>query len=73
MLLLDAVSFRNSLYVITGTLYSEDEKPLPQADETHKIPSTYFKVVYDIQGNSASFIFDQDLPKIASKKSVIKK
>jgi endonuclease G len=61
----DAVGFRNSLYVITGTLYSEDEKPLPQADETHKIPSAYYKVVYDLKGNSASFMFDQDLPKSA--------
>jgi endonuclease G len=60
-----AVSFRNSLFVITGTLYSKDEKPLPQADETHKIPSAYYKVVYDIQGNSASFMFDQDLPRSA--------
>lgn len=61
----DAVGFRNSLYVITGTLYSENEKPLPQADETHKVPSAYFKVIYDSKGNAASFIFDQDLPKNA--------
>ena len=61
----EAVSFRSSLYVITGRLYSEDEKPLPLADETHKIPSAYYKVVYDIKGNSASFLFDQDLPKNA--------
>jgi endonuclease G len=59
----EAVGFRNSLYVITGTLYLEDEKPLPQADETHKIPSAYYKVVYDMKGNSVSFMFDQDLPK----------
>ena len=57
--------FRNSLFVITGTLYSEDEKPLPQADQTHKIPSAYYKVVYDMKGISASFMFDQDLPKSA--------
>lgn len=61
----EAVRFRRSLFVITGTLYSEDEKPLPLADEAHKIPSAYYKVVYDRKGNSASFIFDQDLPKNA--------
>jgi endonuclease G len=48
-----------------SSLYSEDEKPLPQADETHKIPSAYYKVVYDLKGNSASFMFDQYLPKSA--------
>ena len=30
----DAVGFRKSLYVITGTLYLGDEQPLPHADET---------------------------------------
>lgn len=61
-----AVSFRNSLYVITGTLYLENEAPLPGADETHTIPSAYFKVVYDLKGNAASFFFDQDLPRKAN-------
>jgi endonuclease G len=51
------VGFRNSLYVITGTLYSEDEQPLPQA---------YFKIVYDLKGNAASFIFDQELKRNAT-------
>lgn len=62
----NAVSFRNSLYVITGTLYLEDEEPLPSADESHTIPSAYFKVIYDLKGNSASFLFDQDLPRNAN-------
>lgn len=61
----DAVSFRNPLYVITGTLYLENEKPLPKADESHKVPSAYFKVIYDLNGHSASFIFDQELPRKA--------
>jgi endonuclease G len=59
----NAVSFRNSLYVITGTLYLEDKEPLPGADESHTIPSAYFKIIYDLKGNSASFLFDQDLPR----------
>lgn len=59
------VAFRKSLYVITGTLYLHAEEGLPKADEKHIIPSAYFKVVYDINGNSASFVFDQDLPRTA--------
>ena len=59
----NAVSFRKSLYVITGTLYFENEEPLPHADESHRIPSAYFKIIYDLKGNAASFLFDQDLPR----------
>lgn len=59
----NAVGFRNSLYIITGTLYFENEAPLPHADEIHKIPSAYYKIVYDLKGSSASFLFDQDLPR----------
>jgi endonuclease G len=62
----NAVGFRKSLYVITGTLYSEREKPLPGADEPHVVPSAYFKVIYDSKGNAASFMFDQDLPRNAN-------
>lgn len=60
-----AVSFRKPLYVITGTIYQEREESLPRADESHILPSGYFKVVYDLNGNAASFIFDQDLPRSA--------
>ena len=59
----DAVGYRNSLYVITGALYLETERELPEADEPHKVPSAYYKVIYDLNGNAASFIFDQDLPR----------
>jgi endonuclease G len=62
----DAVRFRKSLYVITGTLYSEKEAPLPDADQSHIIPSSYFKIIYDLKGNAASFVFDQDLPRDAN-------
>jgi endonuclease G len=61
----NAVSFRNSLYVITGTLYSKKEASLPGADESHAIPSSYFKIIYDLKGNAASFIFDQNLSRKA--------
>ncbi|GIU50266.1 DNA/RNA non-specific endonuclease [Shewanella sp. KT0246] len=55
----DAVSYSKPLYVITGPLYTEKMKPLPKADETHSVPSGYFKVIYDAKGNAASFIMHQ--------------
>lgn len=53
------VSFRNPLFVITGPLFTSDMPSLPKADEEHKVPSGYFKVVYDIKGNAAAFIMQQ--------------
>jgi endonuclease G len=55
----DAVGYRNSLFVITGPLYDGSTLQLPKADEPHKIPTAYFKVVYDLEGNSASFVMKQ--------------
>jgi len=61
-----AVAYQKPLYVITGTLYTESEEPLPKADESHAVPSAFYKIVYDIKGNAAGFVFDQDLPKSTS-------
>ncbi|MEE9214035.1 MAG: DNA/RNA non-specific endonuclease [Thermodesulfobacteriota bacterium] len=58
----------NTVYVMTGTLYEKDMPQLPKADEPHKVPSGYWKIVI-VPGNSinslksASFIFDQDTPR----------
>ena len=62
----NTVTYRESLYVITGTLYQRAVRALPKADEDHVIPSGYFKVVYDLKGNSAAFVMDQETPKGAS-------
>lgn len=59
----DGVSFRNSLYVITGPLYEGDTVELPKADEDHIIPSGYYKIVYDERGNAAAFIMPQSSPR----------
>ncbi|PMO52712.1 DNA/RNA endonuclease [Vibrio breoganii] len=59
----DAVSFRDNLYVITGTLYLEEMDDLPKADETHSIPSDYYKIVYDEKGHSAAFVMSQNTPR----------
>jgi len=60
----NAVSFRKSLYVITGPLYENARTGLPKADETHTIPSGYFKVIYDTNG-AVGFIMNQDTPRDA--------
>ncbi len=44
----------------------QNEAPLPHADESHKVPSEYYKIIYDLKGNAASFLFDQDLPRKAN-------
>ncbi len=53
------VWFRKPLYVITGTLYDNPALQLPNADEPHQVPSSYFKIVYDMKGNSTFFLMSQ--------------
>lgn len=59
----NAVSYNRSLYVITGTLYTDDMPPLPNAEEPHTIPSGYFKIGYDIKGNAQAFAMEQTTPR----------
>lgn len=56
----------NIVYVMTGSLFEREMDSLPQANEPHKIPSGYWKIIL-IQPTSsynsiksASFIFDQE-------------
>ncbi len=53
-----------TVYVMTGPLYERDMPALPKANETHQIPSGYWKVVICITGTSsfehAAFIMDQE-------------
>lgn len=56
------------LYVITGPLYEMDMTELPSADEPHKVPSGYWKIVAEQPGTAeslrmAAFIFQQDTPR----------
>jgi endonuclease G len=48
-----------AVFVVTGPLYEEDTHDLPQADEPHRIPSGYWKVVSMRAGGAAGFIFSQ--------------
>ena len=45
-----ALAKTQDVYVITGTLYGREMPKLPGADEPHKIPSGYFKVILVQQG-----------------------
>lgn len=53
------------VYVVTGPLYERDMAPLPGADEAHRVPSGYWKIIA-IQEfsnkplNVSAYIFDQD-------------
>jgi len=74
----NAASYKKPLFVITGTLY-DDEKGdgrgdgglaaaeiLPSADESHKLPSAYYKIIYNAKGEAALFLMPQGLPRQAS-------
>jgi endonuclease G len=55
-----------SLYVVTGPLYERAMPPLPEADEAHRVPSGYWKVLATEDGRVSSFIFDQRTARNAS-------
>ena len=58
-----------TVWVMTGPLYERNMRELPQADEPHKVPSGYWKIVVVNEGAGtdelkvAAFIFDQDTPR----------
>lgn len=57
------------LYVVSGPLYERNFGTLPGADESHVIPSGYFKVLMtNVNGtiSASAYIMEQDLAKTAS-------
>ena len=58
-----AVKFRESLFVITGTIYNNNALELPNANETHEILTEYFKIIYNLKGEAASFPMEQSTPR----------
>lgn len=58
------VETAKTVYVMTGPLYERDMPLLPNAEETHIIPSGYWKVVICVTGKNsfehAAFIMDQE-------------
>jgi len=55
----DAAYRLNGVYVVTGPLYEINTDNLPLADETHKVPSGYWKVIVN-NNNAVGFIMGQD-------------
>lgn len=47
-----------AVYVVTGPLFERMMPALPRADERHRVPSGYWKVVATANGRMAAFIMD---------------
>ena len=60
----DGAAFRRSLFVITGPLYESTEAAMPNS-EPHRVPSAYWKVIYDKDRKAAGFVMDQELARNA--------
>jgi len=60
----DLVRTGKTVHVITGPLYERKMPQLPKADETHKIPSGYWKIIVMLGERNgfeaAAFIMDQE-------------
>jgi len=54
------------LYVLTGPLFERNRPPLPRADEPHRNPSGYWKLIVSDTGELNAFIFEQETPRSAS-------
>ncbi len=64
----DLVKSGNVVYVMTGPIYEKDMPSLPGADEPHKIPSEYWKIIIIKELGTiktAGFIFDQNTQRSA--------
>ncbi|BDM21239.1 MULTISPECIES: DNA/RNA non-specific endonuclease [Pseudomonas] len=59
-----------AVYVLTGPLYEAVMDALPEADESHRVPSGYWKVLFigdaPQQASNVAFIMGQDTPLKAS-------
>ncbi|TXC73376.1 DNA/RNA non-specific endonuclease [Sphingorhabdus soli] len=56
---------QTTLYVLSGPLFEIMEPPLPGADERHRVPSAYWKVLVTADGRATAFIMPQDTPRSA--------
>lgn len=57
----------NTLWIMTGPIYKRDMPPLPNADESHVVPSGYWKIITGVwSGNelrTVGFVMDQNTPR----------
>lgn len=68
----DYVRRWETVWVMTGPLYESPMPPLPSADETHTVPSGYWKIIVDWDGGDvsvAAFIMTQDVARNAAVRS----
>jgi endonuclease G len=61
-----AIRSTRAVYVLTGPLFERVMPGLPRADEPHRVPSGYWKVVATEDGRVSAFIFEQETPRAAS-------
>ena len=55
-----------TVYVMTGPVYERKMPSLPEADESHKLPSGYWKIICIDENKElkvAAFFFDQETPR----------
>lgn len=57
---------RTAVYVLTGPLFEQLMQPLPRADERHRVPSGYWKVVMTEDGRATAFVMSHDTPRAAN-------
>jgi len=72
----DLVEKGNTVWVMTGPIYGTPMLSLPNADETHTVPSGYWKIVAMQSGNKlrvAAFILMQDTPRNSPLADHVKK
>jgi len=58
----EAARYGDSLFAFAGPVYGKEMIRLPSADESHVVPSAFFKIVYDDSGGVA-FLMEQDTSK----------
>ena len=58
-----AIAENVAVYVLTGPLFERMMPPLPKADERHRVPSGYWKVIATSDGRIVSFIMDAAAPR----------
>ena len=52
-----------AVYVLTGPLFERVMPAMPRADERHRVPSGYWKVIATVDGRMSAFIMDTAAPR----------
>ncbi len=66
----------STLWIMTGPIYKRDMPPLPNADESHVVPSGYWKIITGVwnrnQLRTVAFVMDQNTPRNSPLKNHLK-